>query len=65
MDKKLFLILFFTKFVSLLFFGARIIIFGALKIGNCPFEHVNILPAILNGMVDSVALNVFEYLKGL
>ena len=30
-----------------------------------PFENVNILPATLDGMVDSVALNVFEYLKGL
>ena len=30
-----------------------------------PFENVNILPAPLDGMVDSVALNVFEYLKGL
>ena len=53
------------KLVSLLFSGTRIIIFGALKIGNCPFENGNIFPAILDGMVDSVALNVFEYLKGL
>ena len=28
-------------------------------------KNVNIHPAILDGMVDSVALNVFEYLKGL
>ena len=30
-----------------------------------PFENVNILPATLDGMVDSVALKLFEYLKGL
>ena len=53
------------KLVSLLFSGTKNTFFGALKIGNCPFENVNIFPAILDGMVDSVALNVFEYLKGL
>ena len=53
------------RLVSLSFSGIKNIIFGALKICNCPFENVNILPAILDGMVDSVALTVFEYLKGL
>ena len=73
MDKKIIFEIIFPlifrmtiiKLVSLLFSGTRIIIFGALEIGNCPFENVNILPAILDGMVDSDALNVFKYLKGL
>ena len=64
----LFLGSFRVKTLSLsrfLFSGTRNIIFGALEISNCPFENINILPAILDGMVDSVALTVYEYLKGL